>query len=111
MEWWQIIIFIWATWFLTQRFYSPRAQIERLLKEMYNIPIKLVRRKRQMQDNSNRFEDMCRDALNRRYKMLEALLNYYFDPEENKEYIQKKLSLGRAYLNMDGLFHPEHPNF
>lgn len=78
----EILITIFVTWFLTYNlFYSPRAQIRRLLKQMFNIPIKLARAKKKLGDENKYLYDTCKKALEVRHKTVIALLNFYFDPK------------------------------
>lgn len=100
MEILTILLLIFGTWFLTYNlFYSPRAQIRRLLKQMFNIPIKLAKAKRKFNDKDDYFYDVCKKALELRYQVILALLNLYFDPEIDKEYIEQKQEHARAILN------------
>lgn len=66
---------------------------------MFNIPIKLARAKKKLGDENNFFRDTCKKALEIRYKAIVALLELYFDPEEDKEYIEERTSYARAMLN------------
>ncbi len=51
----------------------------------------MARAKRTMPDEAEHFDEICKRALIIRYKMIKALLEYHFNPEEGKEYIQKTL--------------------
>lgn len=94
------ILVIFLTWFLTYNlFYSPRAQIRRLLKQMFNIPIKLARAKRDLGDEDNYLRNTCKKALEARYKIIIALLDFYFHPEEDREYIEEKKDYARMLLD------------
>lgn len=70
-------------------FLSPKARIRRLWKEIYNLPIKLGRMKQQTPERAAYLKKICLERIEQRYKMIEALLDYNFDPEEHKEYIAK----------------------
>lgn len=95
-----ILICVVGTWFLTYNlFYSPEAQIRRLIKQMFNIPIKLARAKRKMGDEDNYFYNYCKKALDLRHKTIIALLNLYFDPEVDKNYIQEKINYSKSLLD------------
>lgn len=95
-----ILLCIVGTWFLTYVFlYSPSAQVNRLSKQMFNIPIKLARAKRKIGDEDNYFYDTCKKALNIRYKTIISLLDFYFDPEEDREYIKEKTDYAKALLD------------
>ncbi|MDD5289936.1 MAG: hypothetical protein PHT40_01895 [Patescibacteria group bacterium] len=95
-----LIICVTLTWFLVYTFsYSPKARVRILLKQMFNIPIKLSRAKREIGDENNYFYDMCKKALDMRYKTIIALLDLYFDPVKDKGYIEEKINYGRTLLN------------
>jgi len=88
------------TWFLTYHLlYSPRAEIRTLLRQMFNIPIKLSKAKRKIGDEDNYFYNTCKKALEIRYKMIITLLDFYFNPEEDKEYIEEKISYAKTLLD------------
>ena len=94
------LLWILGTWSLVYNlFYSPRAQVRRLSKQMFNIPIKLARAKKKFDDKDNYFYDACKKALESRYKIIIALLDFYFDPEEDKEYIEEKTNYAQSLLN------------
>lgn len=82
-------------------YYSPRAVIKRLLRQMYKIPIKLVRAKRATNDIENFYYNVAKKALNSRYKIINDLLgiDYYFDLEKDKEYIQEKRQYAQSLLD------------
>jgi hypothetical protein len=95
-----IILCIGATWFFVYNFlYSPRAQINRILKQMFNIPIKLRKSKQKLGDEDNYFYKECKKALTARYKIIISLLDYYFDPKEDKEYIEEKTNYAKTLLD------------
>lgn len=72
---------------------------------MFNIPIKLARAKKELGDENNYLRDTCKKALELRYKIIIALLDFHFDPVENKEYIEEKTNYARALLdNVEGIF-------
>ena len=82
-----VTFLIW--WMLYAFLYSPKARIRRLFKEIYNIPIRIARPKRNVPEANNDGSDKCRAMLTSRYKMIEAILEYNFDTETDKEYITK----------------------
>ena len=76
------------TWlFVHEYLYSPKAYIRRLWKEVFVI---LRRSNDHMKNyNDNGFlEGVYEKELQKRYKIINALLDYYFDPEEDSEYIE-----------------------
>lgn len=101
MDLFDVVVVGGITWFLIHNiFYSPKAQIRILLRQMFNIPIKLARIKSKFGDENNYLYDNCKKALDIRYKVIVALIDYYFDPEEDTEYIKDKISFAKAYLEM-----------
>lgn len=99
METLVILVIVFGTWFMTYNlFYSPTSQIRRLSNQMFNIPIRLARVKKKKGDKDDYFYDICKKALELRYQAILALLNLYFDSEQDKEYIQEKQNYARAML-------------
>ncbi|OGL65540.1 hypothetical protein A3B21_01590 [Candidatus Uhrbacteria bacterium RIFCSPLOWO2_01_FULL_47_24] len=82
-----ILLFIWLI--IYEVFYSPKGRIRQLRRAIYRIPIKIARLKRKMPDEAKHFDEMCEKALNARYKMINALLDFHFDPDEDREYIKE----------------------
>ncbi len=96
----EILLTILITWFLIYNiFYSPRARVRILLRQMFNIPIKLARERRKLDYKENYLQSICEEALQLRYKLLMSLLNFYFDAENDKEYIEEKKGFAEAYLD------------
>jgi len=85
----EIIITLLICWLIYVGLYSPRARIRRLWKQIYRIPIKMERAKKDFPDRADHFSERCQKALRIRYNMINALLDYHFDPEEDKEYIKE----------------------
>ncbi|GEM_PF-4619708 len=85
----EVIFFlgIWLVIYVT--FYSPKARIRIIKRQIYRIPIKIARAKRERPDATKQLDDMLNKALDIRYRMIIALLEYHFDPEEDKDYIEK----------------------
>ena len=88
-------------------FYSPKATIRRLLKKMYKLPIKYKGMERQAQDKDNVYYNRCKELMNQTNKTINDMLNikYYFDPKEDKEYIEKKKQWAQSLLsNLEEIF-------
>ncbi len=85
------LLFIGLAWIIIYKiFYSREAQVRRILKSMYNLPIKFSRFKRDYgKESYNEFNIACIEQLEGRYKFINALLDYRFDPEVDKGYIQE----------------------
>ena len=66
---------------------------------MFNIPIKLARAKKKLGDDDNYFYNTCKKALEVRYKIIIALLDFYFDPQEEGEYIEERKNYAKALLD------------
>ena len=89
-----ILIVVVLTWLgVYTLFYSPRSRIKALKKEIIEIPIRIDRQKKEMPEESEHFDDMCSKAIKIRYNIIDALLEYYFDPVADEEYIRENKSL------------------
>ncbi|MFA5084170.1 MAG: hypothetical protein WC475_02200 [Candidatus Paceibacterota bacterium] len=86
-----LIIFLLIWLVIYKILYSPEARIRIIWRQIYRIPIKIARVKKDFPDKANYFDEGCEKALSIRYKMIIALLSYHFDPEEDKEYISKNI--------------------
>ncbi|MBI2041463.1 MAG: hypothetical protein HYT20_00400 [Candidatus Nealsonbacteria bacterium] len=82
-------------------YYSPKAQVNRILKGMGRIIIRMKKAERQSGDKNGFYYNACKDALYNRYEAINDLLNvrHYFDPKDDKEFIQEKRSLVQNLLN------------
>ncbi|KKS91487.1 MAG: hypothetical protein UV65_C0005G0019 [Parcubacteria group bacterium GW2011_GWF2_43_11] len=79
-----------ATWLLTYvYFYSPKARIERLWKEIFRITFRKKEQEKISRDICNPLVEEYEKMIRKRYKMINSLLDYYFDPEEDQEYIEE----------------------
>ncbi|TSA44100.1 hypothetical protein D4R51_04485 [bacterium] len=85
----EIIAFLCVWWVIYKIFYSPKARIRILLRQIYRIPIKMERKKRDYPEMADRLSEICEESLVIRYNMIDSLLNYYFDPEEDGWYIKE----------------------
>lgn len=88
-------------------YYSPRAEIKRLLREMYKIPIKFAKAKRKTNNTDDYYYNSCKRILSAKCKIINDLLNinYYFDPEKDKDYIQEKKEYAQSLLdNVEKIF-------
>lgn len=88
-------------------YYSPRAEIKRLLRQMYKIPIKCAKARISSKDNENFYYNTAKTALTKRNKIINDLLSvdYYFDPEKDKKYIEEKKSTAQFLLdNVEKIF-------
>ncbi len=88
----EIVIFLLIWLVIYELLYSPKARIRIIWRQIYRIPIKIARAKRAMPDKADYFDKICEKSLSLRYKMINALLDYHFDPEEDEEYIQKNIN-------------------
>lgn len=84
-----ILLLIWLI--IYKILYSPKARIRIIWRQIYRIPIKTARLKMELPEKAGYFDEVCEKALNIRYKMIIALLSYYFDPQEYKEYILENM--------------------
>lgn len=69
--------------------YSPKAQIKRLWKEIYKISFQIGKSKKIFENDYDPFAAECKKIIDKKEKMINALLEYYFDPENDTEYIQE----------------------
>lgn len=93
MDW--IIIFLGIVfltwWFFYNFFYSPRALIKRLWKKELKLASELgkMRKGVEMPEVIEGINSVYLPHMEKNGKMINALLDYYFDPEEDEEYIQE----------------------
>jgi hypothetical protein len=93
-----IIGLVWI--FAYNIFFSREAQVRRILKQMYNLPIKFSRLIRKWgSDKDGVFSSACIEQLESKYKFINALLDYRFDSEADKEYIREKKEQARNWLD------------
>lgn len=87
-------------------YYSPKAQVNRILKGMGKIIIRMKKAEKQSGDKEGFYHTACQDALRNRYEAINDLLNvrHYFDPKDDKEYIEEKRNSARSLLNVENLF-------
>lgn len=85
----EIILFLCLWWIIYNILYSPKARIRILQREIYRLPIKTARLKRSRPDLADHLIKNCKNRISMKHKMTNVLLDYYFDTEEDKEYIEK----------------------
>ncbi len=78
------------TWVLAyEGFYSPKARIKRLRKEIYTISSEIGK----LYTNDSVVDSLTlkpyENAIHKKEKMINVLLDYHFDPEEDQEYIEE----------------------
>ncbi len=70
--------------------YSPRATIKRLWKEIFTVSYKMGDIRKRLGENYNDPLTKAYERINeKKKKMIKTLLEYYFDPEEDEEYIRE----------------------
>lgn len=87
-----LVIFATAviTWFVTNElFYSPKAQIKRLWKEVFALTKELAKYNGKDSVADSVVREPYEKAIRKKKEMIRVLLDYHFDPEEDQEYIQK----------------------
>ena len=85
-----IIIVALVSWWLTYEvFYSPKARVRSLWAEIFKLAYKVAEQKKQFTDIPDPLADAYEKIINKKKLMINALLEYYFDPEENQEYIEE----------------------
>jgi len=88
-------------------YFSPRAVIKRLLRQMFKIPIKLARAKRTTNDTENFYYNSAKKALSIRHKTINDLLGteYFFDLEKDRKYTQETKEYAQSLLdNVEKIF-------
>lgn len=85
-----ILSTILVTWILIREyFYSPKARVKRLWKEIYIISYKINKWRTTDSVLNSLTLEPYENAIRRKKKMVNALLDYYFDPEEDREYLEE----------------------
>ena len=75
-------------------FHSPKAQIKKLQKEI----AQLIAKKEPLKNtpkwiSEDIYENFYKEAISCRKKLIDALLEYHFDPVADEEYIRENKSL------------------
>jgi len=84
-----ILLISLATWSIVYEFfYSPKAQIKKLWGEIFNISFKIAEQKKLNYD-SNPLVNIYENVINKKKAMINALLDYYFNTEEDEEYVKE----------------------
>jgi len=79
-----------ATWLLIYLyFYSPKARIERLWEEVLKIAFKKKEQEKITGDVHDLLAGEYEKIIRKKHKMINALLDYYFNPKEDGEYIEE----------------------
>ena len=78
------------TWLLIHEvFYSPKAQIKRLWKEVFVLTHRMSKYNSDDSFVDSIAKDPYEKVIHKKKQMINALLNYHFDPEEDQEYIKE----------------------
>ena len=86
----KILFIVFVVWGVVYEvFYSPKARIRRLWKEVLSISFKIGEQKKISPDIHNPLIAEYRSIIERKKKMISALLEYYLDPEKDEEYIHE----------------------
>lgn len=84
-----IFVTVLITWmFVHEFFYSPKAHIRRLWKEIFVIEHEISKYNSNDSVVDSLIKDPYEKALHRKERMINALLDYHFDPEEDQEFIE-----------------------
>jgi hypothetical protein len=79
-----------VAWGLVYEFlYSPKARIKRLWKEVFLISSKIYEQKKLSEGTYDPLVRAYEKIIEKKEKMIGSLLEYYFDPEEDGEYIHE----------------------
>ena len=69
-------------------FSSPKAQVKRLWKEILEISFKMGKLKKEFPSIPSSIIYEYEKVIHKKEKMINALLDYYFDPEDDQDYIE-----------------------
>lgn len=72
------------------KYFSPKARIQRLWKEVFKLTYELAEiRKKADGMTLYHFNVSYGKAIRKRYSLINGILDYYFDPEEDESYIKE----------------------
>jgi len=78
------------TWIIINEvFYSPKARIKRLWKEIFTIAHKIGKYNSEDSVADSVVKEPYERVIQKKKKMISSLLDYYFNPEEDQEYIEE----------------------
>ena len=69
--------------------YTPKNQVKRLWKRILSLTKKLRDLTESYPKDREYFADIYNEEINRAKKLIKAILDYYFDPEGDREFIEK----------------------
>lgn len=69
--------------------FSPKAQIKELWKQIFKLSYKIGELRKKNPEFDPLSEWLYTEESNKHGKMINALLEYHFDPENDKEYIEE----------------------
>lgn len=77
-------------WFVYERYYSPKAMVKTLWNEIFELTNVIKKIKDGSKDSflADTANAPFEKQIERRKIVIKALLGYYFDPEEDEEYIE-----------------------
>ena len=79
-----------TTWvFLYEYLYSPKARIRRLWNEIFVISHETGKHSSEDSVADSLIKESFEKAIQKKEKMINSLLDYYFDPEEDRGYIEE----------------------
>ena len=76
-------------WSIYELFYSPRARIKKLWEEVFSIASKIHDINKKYPEGSLFVIRAYEKEREKRDTMINTLLDYYFDPEEDREYVEE----------------------
>jgi hypothetical protein len=78
------------TWLIVRElFYSPRARVKKLWKGISRLSREVGEQNKRFPDVPNPMVDVYEKIIYKKKRMINALLDYHFDPEEDQEYIEE----------------------
>ena len=91
-----------ATWWYLYSFYfSPRACVKRLWKEVFKLTYDLAEIRKKLQTDMHQFNISYGKAIYKRKVLINAILDNYFDSEEDAEFIREHRADVEKFLKGD----------
>jgi len=70
-------------------FFSPKATIKRLWKDILSIAMKISEMKKESTEDYNPLVLEYENIIAKKEKLIKNLIEYYLDPEEDEEFIEE----------------------
>ena len=88
-----------VTWVVVYCYYfAPRARVKRLWDEAFKLAYELGEVRKKIPSEARPFEVSYNKAITKRHALINAILDYYFDPDEDGEYINQNRAENKPQL-------------